>query len=119
MKAVSVAIKTPPDIKITNPPPVCFPNTVDLTLPSITSGSENGLNFTYWKDAGATSGLLNPKAINANGIYYINGSFVAGCSKTIPVTATIGTLPNISINNPSNCGEVDISASLVTLGSDK
>ncbi len=118
MKPVKVIIKDPPKIVVKNPEPACTPNTIDLTSPSITQGSEAGLTYTYWKDAAATIALPNPDAVSANGTYYIKGTFAGGCYKTVPVNATIGTIPRLSINNPTACGQVDIKAATVTRGSD-
>ena len=118
MKPVKVIIKNPPNLVIKSPPPACTPNTVDLTSPSITQGSEAGLTYTYWKDSAATIALPNPDAIAVNGTYYIKATFGGGCFKIVPVKATIGTVPRLSINNPTGCGQVDIKAANVTRGSD-
>jgi gliding motility-associated-like protein len=118
MRPVKTTMKDPPNIVVTNPAPVCLPNAVDLTVPAITAGSEANLTYTYWKDAAATSSLINPKAITTSGTYYINGSFTVGCSKTVAVAATVGAAPVLSVINPSDCGKVDLSTSSITAGSD-
>ncbi len=118
MKPVKVIITDPPNIVVKNPQPACTPNTVDLTSPLVTAGSAAGLNYSYWKDAAATSILPNPDAVTSNGTYYIKGTFAGGCSKTVPVTVTIGTVPRLVINNPTACGKVDLKATGVTRGSD-
>ena len=59
-------------IKITDPAPVCFPATVDLTSNSIIAGSTIGLVYTYYSDAALTIPLLNPTAVG-NGTYYVKG----------------------------------------------
>ena len=53
-----------------NPVTVCAPNTIDLTAPTVTAGSDNGLNFTFWTDANATTALANPNALAAGGLLY-------------------------------------------------
>ena len=66
-----------PNLNINNPATVCAPNTIDLTAPGVTAGSDNGLNFTYWTDANATTTLTNPNAVAVSGTYYINATTAA------------------------------------------
>jgi gliding motility-associated-like protein len=118
MKPVVTILKDPPNIVINNPPPACAPNTVDITNSAITAGSEPNLRYSYFNDIGMTKPIVNPNAIGTNGTYYIQGSFAYGCSKVVPVTVTIGAVPNVKVNNPTACGQVDISALSVVTGSD-
>lgn len=80
-----------PNLIITNPDPVCIPNTVDITDPSITTGSDPG-TLTYWEDNAGTIPLVNPTNISTSGTYYIqldNG----GCIYRQPVDVVINELP--------------------------
>jgi hypothetical protein len=52
--------------------------TVDLTSPTITMGSDNGLSFSYWIDPEATRPLASPESAG-KGVYYIKGTSVGGC----------------------------------------
>ncbi|MBM6497845.1 hypothetical protein H9X54_000725, partial [Flavobacterium macrobrachii] len=83
---------------ITNPPAVCSPSTVDLTLASVTAGSSAG-TLSYWTNAAGTTVLNNPNAVTSSGTYYIrltNGS----CSTIQPVVVTINPSSTLVITNP-------------------
>ena len=76
-------------MKITDPAPVCFPSTADLTASSITMGSSPGLTYSYWKNDDATISFNTPTAAT-EGTYYIKGTSVAnGCSDVKPVKVTV------------------------------
>ena len=117
---VVVTINPLPIILVTNPAAVCAPSTVDLTLPSITSGSTTGLVFTYFTDVATTNALLNPTDVSVSGTYYIKGTTADGCVKIEPVVVTINSLPVIVVTNPAAVcapSTVDITLPSVTLGS--
>jgi gliding motility-associated-like protein len=77
-----------PLVIITMPAPVCYPATVNLTDPKITSGSTPNLVFTYWTDALATIQFTTPKTAGA-GTWYIKGSLPNGASDIEPVMASV------------------------------
>jgi len=79
-------------VVITNPPPVCFPSTVDLTDPKITLGSTANLYFTYWEDDKATIPLTTPGSATA-GIWYIKGTGKDNSYDIQPVTVTVYHMP--------------------------
>ena len=85
-----------------DPAKVCEPETVDITNPAITAGSDPRLTFTYWNNADATSPLLNPNAISESGTYYIKAEAAGGCSfvKSVEVTVTIAKGEN-SVRYPT------------------
>ena len=98
MSAMSenVAINMPPPVPtlmITDPDPVCFPSTVNLTISSITAGSDAGLTFTYWRNDDATRIYFTPLTAS-DGTYYIKGTASNGCSDIKPVQVTVKTRPD-------------------------
>jgi len=78
-----------PNVIINDPAAVCEPGKVDLTNPNITTGSDNGLTYTYWIDAANTIPLPNPNAVGQSGTYYITGTASGGCSSTRSVQVTV------------------------------
>lgn len=81
-----------PLVVITFPAPVCFPQTVDLTVPGITAGSSPNLIFTYWTDGSATLPLTIPKTTTA-GTWYIKGTMPGGEYDIEPVMVTVYHTP--------------------------
>lgn len=76
---VGITVIAPPTVVITNPAPIDFPATANLTATSVTSGSSPELIFTYFTDAAATTAVANPTSVGI-GTYYIVGTNTAGCS---------------------------------------
>ena len=108
IKSITVAIKEPPNLTVTNPEGVCMPQKVDITAPPVTEGSEAGLVLTYWQDFITTIPLQNPNAIDKSGKYYIRGVLNGGCGAVKPVDVKVGAIPNIVINNPTSCGKLNL-----------
>jgi hypothetical protein len=87
---VHVIVNDIPVIAINNPPAVQAPATVDLTAAEITTGSTEGLVYSYWSDAQATIPYPTPK-FATEGQFYIKGTVEAtGCySISKPVHVSI------------------------------
>ncbi len=82
----------PPVVIITNPAPVCFPSTVDITVPAVTIGSTLNLIYTYWTDEAATKPFNTPGASPA-GTYYIKGTTTDGFFTVMPVIVSVYNIP--------------------------
>jgi gliding motility-associated-like protein len=86
------AIPDAPTLKVTAPAPVCEPGIIDLTAPSVTAGSTEGLTLTYWKNQAATIALDNPATVSS-GMYYIKGTTPSSCFDIEPVTVLVKKRP--------------------------
>ena len=112
IKPVTVTNRNP-NLVITNPTPVCAPNTVDITAASITAGSTPGLTFEYYEDAAATI-IYDTPATADDGTYYIRGTDATGCHSTQPVTVTVYPVPTVT--NPSTALICSGNGANITLG---
>ena|GEM_PF-346783 len=101
IKMVNVVIKPLPDLRITDPKPVCVGNTTNLKAAAITAGSAQGLTLSYWTDAAATHPLNNPTAVATTNTYYIQGINAMGCTVVKPVKATFYESPDFLVNDPA------------------
>jgi len=102
IRPVTVSQFAAPTLTITNPPPVCFPLTIDLTSPSITSGSSSGLGFSYWKNSSATSSLTNASAVNSSETFYVKGTDSNNCFVVASVSTTQYSQPAVTVSPPNS-----------------
>ncbi|MFN6014930.1 MAG: gliding motility-associated C-terminal domain-containing protein, partial [Flavobacteriales bacterium] len=93
IQPVNVVVNQTPVLTITNPTAVCYPEMVDITATSITSGSTNSSNLTYWNDFSAMSSITIPSSISTSGTYYIQADN-SGCTDIEPVTVVVNTIPS-------------------------
>ncbi|MGV3697849.1 T9SS type A sorting domain-containing protein [Flavobacterium sp.] len=91
--ATTVSVVSNPTLIVTNPAAVCTPNTVDITIPSVTTGSTSGGTLTYYTDSATTTPLVNPTSVAVSGTYYIKNT-VGTCSDVKPVIVTINSSPS-------------------------
>ena len=120
MQYVVVTINPIPALNITNPPAVCSGISVDLTEPTVTTGSASNLTFTYFIDAAGSILLSNPASVTTGGTYYIKGTTPEGCYAISPVHITVNPIPTVAVTNPpAVCSgtSVDLTAASVTAGS--
>ena len=88
-----------PDFTVTDPSPVVYPVlTVDLT----TAVNQNAsLVFTYWLDSLTRKPVINPRAIDKRGRYFIRGTNEFGCTLIKPVNAVIIPPPEPIVYTPT------------------
>jgi gliding motility-associated-like protein len=119
VKPVTISLHESPNLIINNPLAVCSPAAVDITLPSITSGSSSNLTLTYWLDALATISLSNPFSVG-EGIYFIKATNASGCFAIKSVAVTAIALPVVAVTNPAMVcfpSTIDLTAPAINNGS--
>ena len=116
---VTVTVNPKPNVLTNNPSAVCAPLTVDLSLPSVTSGSTSGLTYTYFTDAGASVPFSTPTTAGP-ATYYIVGQTSTGCVDTTAVTVSVNPKPVLVITDPSavcSPDTVNLTLPAITAGS--
>ncbi len=108
LEPITVVLSSAPKTKIDSPEPIYYPGKVDITNPALVDGDLTGISITYWRNAAATSPLLDPKAIDASGTYYIRLENIFGCSKIIPVSVLITPPPPPNVFSPNGDGINDV-----------
>ena len=91
--SITINVNPKPNLVITNPASVSAPNTVNITLASVTSGSTlpPGTSLSYFTDLAGTNLLTSPpaSAVNVSGTYYIKANTPSNCSDIKPVIVLI------------------------------
>lgn len=111
--AVVATVDTIPIIAVTNPLPVCFPLTQDITNSANIVLANSAISYSYWKDISATIPISSPGAIPASGTYYIKASDSYNCFDIKPVNVIINSLPPSPIVNPISYCQNDLPVSLI------
>lgn len=99
----------------------CASTGVDLTSPTVTAGSTQGLTFTYYTDLNQTNYVPVPSIVTTSGLYYIKGINKEGCNDIKPIRVTILQPPDLRVTNPPGVCKplrIDISSPGVTTGSE-
>jgi len=84
-----------PNFKVTDPPPVVYPETVNLEYTHIPL---TFADFTYWLDKACTKPIENHQTIGQSGTYYIKAVNATGCVVINPV--------NVLVNAPEHADVV-------------
>lgn len=86
------------ELDITDPKPVVFPATVDLSKTFIHKKRET---YSYYSNADATVQIYNFSAIKYGGVFYIKAESDYGCSVVKPVNVVIEPPPPYTIIAPN------------------
>jgi len=107
IQPVVVVFYPTPILIITNPAPVCSPNTVNITAASVTAGSSlTDATLSYWMDAAATIPLATPTAVAVSGTYYIKALTSDNCQDIKPVVVVINPLLPVSVSIAASANPV-------------
>ncbi|MEO6977067.1 MAG: gliding motility-associated C-terminal domain-containing protein, partial [Mucilaginibacter sp.] len=87
-----------PEITVTDPEPVDFPVTVDLTETFV---HDNDLRYSYYSNAEATKPVYNYTAVKYGGTYYVKAETSNGCQKIAKVNVVIHPPPPYTIVAPT------------------
>ncbi|MDB5137783.1 MAG: hypothetical protein JWP37_4386 [Mucilaginibacter sp.] len=87
-----------PQINVTDPKPVNFPVTIDL---SKAFTHQKDLTYGYYSDAGAKNEVADYTTVKYSGVYYIKATSSKGCSNIVPVNVVVHPPPPYTINAPT------------------
>jgi gliding motility-associated-like protein len=85
IQPINTVVNPNPVLNITNPAPVRFPVTIDLTTLVPASGDI----YSYWKDSLTNKILSNPTMVDTTGTYFIKALNSFGCTTVAPVKVEI------------------------------
>jgi SprB repeat/Ig-like domain CHU_C associated/Dockerin type I domain len=107
VKPVIVTINPLPTLVIANVPPICAPNTANITTSSVQT-TNTGITTTYYStsalaNTGGTGDITAAQAaaIAVTGTYYIRTELATGCFVVQPVSVTINALPTATASTTS------------------
>jgi gliding motility-associated-like protein len=99
--------------------PVCYPELIDLTAPSVTTGSTAGTTFSYFSNLNPLTVLSTPTAVTSSGTYYVQATTAQGCSNIAPVYVLVHPLPVASFNgSPALVSSYDPQTTMVNTSVD-
>jgi|GEM_PF-1224206 len=115
--AVQVTVHPQPVITLgTNDTSVCAPTRVDITSPAVIASRSQGPEYvlSFWTDAALTIPLVNPRAVDQTGRYYIRlVNTNTGCDTVTSVQVTVHPWPVLTIqtNDTAVCAPATVDLS--------
>lgn len=92
--ALQITVYPEPTFNVTDPAPVVYPLTVNLTDAHTASP---GADFTYWMDAATKIPIENYQAFNQSGTFYIKAVNAGGCIVLHPVHVLVNAPPEADL----------------------
>ena len=112
-------VVNPTPIVVASVAPVCYPELIDLTAPSVTTGSTAGTTFSYFSNLNPLTVLSTPTAVTSSGTYYVQATTAQGCSNIAPVYVLVHPLPVASFNAaPALVSNYDAQSTMVNTSVD-
>ncbi|TDG35665.1 hypothetical protein EZJ43_11625 [Pedobacter changchengzhani] len=101
-KMVSIEAKfmAKPMLIVQNPASVCVPNEVNIADPNNFKASDEGFSFSFYADKDCKLQISNSEKIDKSGTYYLKATHTNGSIVFGEITATINSLPTISVKKP-------------------
>ncbi len=117
--SVMNVVVNPTPIVVASVAPVCYPELIDLTAPSVTTGSTAGTTFSYFSNLNPLTVLSTPTVVTSSGTYYIQSTTALGCSNIAPVYVLVHPLPVASFNGaPALVSNYDAQSTMVNTSVD-
>lgn len=116
MDSVHVVVSPQPTVVVKDVA-VCAPNTVDLSVDSITAGSSSGLTYSYYYDAAGTSAMPS-SVVSTSGDYYIKGTAPGGCFDIKKVHVDVFAIPTVTLAADTNVCENAANVQITAGGAD-
>lgn len=117
-KPINAIVRKNPNLKVQGNLTECIPNSINLTAPAITRGSDPDIVFSYWEDDKATKILATPSVVTKTGVSYIKGTNQYGCTTIQPVYTAVTAPPVLITKDFTACGQLQLSSINPVAGSD-
>lgn len=104
---ITVTIYELPVLVLKDPAPVCYPSTLDITDPTLYTGTTQGVTYSYFTDSNLTNKLVQPTQIAATGTYFVKITNANGCFVSDKINVSINPLPVVVLNKPKPIFDYD------------
>jgi gliding motility-associated-like protein len=88
------------NLAVHDPPGACKIDGINITLPSVTTGSSPGMKFEYYTDPEGQTFVSDPKHVTQTGDYYIRGTNPYGCTDIAKIHVDLFEGAVLKLNRP-------------------